>query len=88
MNSGIHYYCFNKSNCKGHNLPIIDWEIGQAFRSWRYKYKQEKVLLEKIKERWLDKMCSDKQDTYFYVGNMKRFRENFMVLGVFYPPKG
>jgi len=32
-------------------------------------------------------MCSDKKDTHFFVGNMQRFRKNFMVLGVFYPPK-
>jgi hypothetical protein len=32
-------------------------------------------------------MTSEKKDTYFYAGNMKRFPENFMVLGVFYPPK-
>ncbi len=32
-------------------------------------------------------MTSEKKDTYFYVGNMKRFPGNFMVLGVFYPPK-
>jgi len=32
-------------------------------------------------------MCSVKNDVYFFVGNMKRFRQHFMVLGVFYPPK-
>jgi hypothetical protein len=82
------FYCHNEPNCPGHSLPIIDWEIGQAYRSWRWKYKDEKVLLEKIKERWLDNMCTEKYDTYFFVGNMKRFRNNFMVLGVFYPPQG
>ena len=47
---------------------------------WRYRYKNEELLLNKIKERWLS-MTSEKKDTYFYVGNMKRFPENFMVLG-------
>jgi len=80
------FYCQGKDDCPGHDLPIIDWEIGQAYRSWRYNYKDKTVLLQKIKERWLDNLCADKRNTYFYVGNMKRFRQNFMILGVFYPP--
>ena len=28
-----------------------------------------------------------KRDVYFFVGNMQRFRDIFMVLGVFYPPR-
>ncbi|MEW5746454.1 MAG: hypothetical protein AB1805_13565 [Nitrospirota bacterium] len=79
------FSCFAEPDCPGHDLLIIDWEINQAFRSWRYKYKQETVLLQKIEERWLNDLCSDKKDTYFIVGNMARFRKNFMLLGVFYP---
>ena len=81
------FSCDGYSDCPGHNLPIIDWEIFQSFRKWRWKYGDENTLLKKISERWLDSMCSEKTDTYFYVGNMQRFRDNFMVLGVFYPPK-
>jgi hypothetical protein len=80
------FKCADEQDCQGHTLPIIDWEIGQAYRSWRYRYPKEEVLLEKIQQRWLDGMCADKHNTYFYVGNWKRFRVNFMVLGVFYPP--
>lgn len=81
------FYCANEPSCTGHTLPIIDWEIGQAYRSWRWQYKPEQVLLQKIKERWLDKMCVLKNEVYFFVGNMKRFRDKFMVLGTFYPPR-
>jgi len=80
------FYCYDESNCPGHNFSIIDWEIKQAYRDWRYRYKNEELLLDKIKERWLS-ITSEKKDTYFYVGNMKRFPDNFMILGVFYPPK-
>jgi hypothetical protein len=79
------FKCYGRENCPGHILPIIDWEIGQAYRDWRYKYKPQELLLQKIKERWLDRICSEKNDVYFYVGNMKRFHDQFMVLGVFYP---
>jgi hypothetical protein len=65
----------------------IDWEIGQAYRDWRSKYPTEKELLEKIKQRWLNIADTSKKDVYFYVGNMKRFRKIFMVLGVLYPSK-
>ena len=81
------FKCHVKSDCPGHKLPIIDWEIGQAYRDWRYKYKPQELLLEMIKKKWLDLICSEKNDVYFYVGNMKRFRDHFMVLGVFYPKK-
>lgn len=81
------FSCEGRSDCKGHNLMIIDWEIFQSFRKWRLIYKDEGTLLQKISEGWLNKMCSEKKDTYFYAGNMHRFRDNFMILGVFYPPK-
>jgi hypothetical protein len=82
-----HFNCLGETNCPGHKLPIIDWEIGQAYRNWRYKYTPQEQLLQKIKQRWLDLICSEKNDMYFYVGNMQRFRDHFMVLGVFYPQK-
>lgn len=81
------FKCDSISDCPGHKLSIIDWEIGQAYRDWRWKYKPETKLLEKIRERWLDRMCLANTDVYFFVGNLKRFRETFMVLGTFYPPK-
>lgn len=81
------FFCHNEPVCPGHNYSIVDWEIGQAYRDWRWKYKTRDLLLEKIKERWLNRMCSPENDVYFFVGNMKRFRDVFMILGVFYPPK-
>lgn len=81
------FFCDNEPLCQGHNYSIIDWEIVQAYRDWRWKYKSESILLEKIKERWLTRICSSKNDVYFFAGNLKRFRDKFMILGVFYPQK-
>ena len=81
------FKCAGLEDCPGHKLCIIDWEIGQAYRDWRHRYGQERVLLEKIRERWLTLMCAETNNTHFYVGNMMRFRTQFMVLGVFYPKK-
>jgi len=82
-----HFKCADLKNCPGHKLPIADWEIGQAYRDWRRRYRSRDKLLEKIRQRWLSLMCAEKNDFYFFAGNMKRFRSQFMVLGVFYPPK-
>ncbi len=43
--------------------------------------------MEKIEQRWVGIADTAKKDVYFYVGNLKRFRQTFMVLGVFYPPR-
>lgn len=75
----------NDPRCSGHDLSIIDWEIYQAYRKWRYQY-DRCTLMQKIKEKWLGEICSPNRDTYFIVGNKFRTK-SFMVLGVFYPPK-
>jgi hypothetical protein len=80
------FYCQNEPDCPGHKLSIIDWEIVQAYRKWRAESLIETDALQKIKQKWLDMANVEKKDVYFYVGNMKRFPKQFMVLGVFYPP--
>ena len=78
-----HFKCYQPS-CPGHKLPIVDWEMRESYRKWRHRYKPQEQLLHMIRQKWLDDMCSQKKDVYFYVGNMNRFRDQFMVLGVFY----
>lgn len=80
------FYCAEDKNCPGHKLLIIDWEIGQAYRSWRAQYKDEKILLNKIKQQWENIADENAKDVYLFVGNMQRFRQTFMILGVFFPP--
>ncbi len=81
------FFCAGEKNCQGHTYAIIDWEIAQSFRSWRRRYKTTEKLLEMIEKKWIGMICAPKRDTYFYVGNQLRFRDNFMILGTFYPPK-
>jgi len=81
------FFCANEKDCQGHTYPIIDWEIAQSFRSWRAQYKTTEKLLEMIEKKWIGLLCAPDRDTYFYVGNQLRFRDNFMILGVLYPPK-
>jgi hypothetical protein len=81
------FKCHDSPNCTGHKLMIHDWELMGAYRRWRRKYTEQSLLLNKIREKWLDTLCSPTRDTYFYVGNMWQRPKQFMVLGVFYPPK-
>jgi len=86
LNFYYKFECANVNKCPGHKLPIIDWELREAYRDWRAKYLDEKLLLEKIEQKWRSIADTTKRDAYFYVGNMKRFPDKFMVLGVFWPP--
>ena len=81
------YRCLNEPVCSGHNQCIIDWEIGEAFRSWKQqRYHTDERTLEMIQQKWQAKMFGDDKDTHLFVGNQHRFK-TFMVLGVFWPPK-
>ncbi|MBI5190333.1 MAG: hypothetical protein HZA22_06635 [Nitrospirae bacterium] len=81
------FRCKGEAGCQGHKLSIIDWELGQAYRFWKLRYKDTDVLLEKIKEKWLGEICSEKRDYSFIVGNIHWLKRTFMILGTFWPPK-
>lgn len=75
---GYKFHC--NPMCKGHEMMVIDWEAQELFR----KYKmvdgpvKKKLFYEMIRER----------DPYFIIGNTWRYYRSFMVIGLFYPPKG
>lgn len=87
FNFYYNFKCKNLPGCPGHKLMIHDWEFVGSYRRWRHKYEKQTVLLSKIQEKWMDELCGPKKDTYFYVGNIWMRPKQFMVLGVFYPPK-
>ncbi len=80
------FKCAGIEYCPGHKLSIIDWEIGQMYRQLLKKYRQEDVL-QKIEQKWIEISNNSIKEVYFYVGNLKRFRSTFMILGVFYPTR-
>ena len=70
-----------------HKLSIIDWEINALYLNMKAKYGYDMdVVLQKVKEKWLTEMWSDKRDSYLIVGTQYP-NPTFMVLGVFWPPK-
>ncbi len=72
-------------NCKGHKMMIEDWEVMELFRRTRDSY-GEKEGLKKVKEKFLDEICSPKKDTYFFVGTVLQYG-SWIIIGTFYPPK-
>ncbi len=81
------FYCYDEPSCPGHNYSIIDWEIMELYRKCRDTYPSQDELIQKMEETWLTMMCSPKRDVYFFVGNIWRHPNIFMILGVFYPPR-
>lgn len=71
-------------NCKGHTMSCTDWEMGQSYRSWRDKYQEEWEIA--FRQKYEDEM-SNKLDTHFYVGTVHRHPKEWIIVGLFYPPK-
>jgi len=86
-NFRYHFKCLEEPACPGHDIAIIDWELSAAWYHWRTKYPDVDQRLMHIRHNWLEVMCGADRDTVFFVGNHRRFRDIFMVGGVFYPPR-
>jgi hypothetical protein len=76
---GYKFSCNNMS-CKGHEMMVIDWEAQELFRKY-------KTVEGPVKQKLYNEMIN-KRDLYFIVGNTWRYHKSFMIIGLFYPPKG
>ena len=70
--------------CKGHTMSCTDWEMGQSYRSWRDEYEEEWET--KFRDTYERKMISI-YDTHFYVGTVHRHPKEWIIVGLFYPPR-
>lgn len=73
----------DESSCNGHSLSCTDWEMGQAYRSWRRQYGDN--WEQKFRQRFETEMIS-RYDTHFYVGTVHRYPQSWIIVGLFYPP--
>ncbi len=80
------YRCDHAPGCPGHQQRLLDWELGQAYRSWRGKYPSERDLLGKIEQKWMREVAAPGRDVMLYVGTVARYPQSFCALGVFWPP--
>lgn len=65
-----------------HNMKITDWEIYQAYRSFKDYYKDEEVALKKLKEKWMGFFNDTGKSSYFIVGTVHPW-PTFIILGIF-----
>ena len=72
------------SECRGHAMGCTDWEMAEAYRNWRREYgdQWEDAFRQKFERDMIEK-C----DTHFFVGTVHKHPKNWMVVGLFYPPK-
>jgi hypothetical protein len=80
------YRCAEVS-CRGHNQSLIDWELGQLFRSLRQKGDDEETCRRKVREKFLG-YCSPEYDVRFITGSMLSKPKSFLVLGLVHPKRG
>lgn len=83
-------YQFIDGDREKRNYSISDWEIMQLYRNCRNNSKlhdlaAEQEALEKVRQKLEDNFMQTK-DLYFIVGNLKNHPQNFMIIGLFYPP--
>lgn len=77
------YRCAGET-CKGHDMSIIDWEIGQLCRKAGEKCFTEMEVRDYVARRFVDMMFSPKKETYFFLGTHRWHPTRFMICGVFY----
>lgn len=75
--------------CKGqHKMTNEDWEVGALY--WRLvdEGASPEAAASKVKEKFLDEICSAKRETYFYVGTVLAYPKSWLVIGAFWPSRG
>lgn len=73
--------------CKGHKQKNVDWEVGEACRSWSRRAADSTDLRRMVEQKWLDEMCAPGRDTSFVVGSQHQYPDKFLILSVVWPPK-
>jgi len=65
--------------CGGHHQSIVDWEISEAWRTWRISYPTD--FLQRIREKWMS-LVQPSRLPAFFVGNQHQAPQGFLILGV------
>jgi flagellar biosynthesis/type III secretory pathway chaperone len=78
----LHFFC-DDHHCNGHNISILDWEIGQLYR----RLKDNANMEEKIREKVMNEIFAENRETHLFLGNMSSRRNVFCILGFFWPPR-
>ena len=61
-------------------MMVIDWEAQELFRKY-------KTVEGPVKKKLFNELVFNR-DLYFIVGNTWKYHKSFMIISLFYPPKG
>lgn len=78
-------YKFEDQDGSVRQLTIRDWELGELYRKMREEHGPDEAI-RKVKEKYLNQICSPDKDTRFFVGTFYPYNQ-WMVIGLFWPPK-
>ena len=70
--------------CTGHRMICTDWEMAESYRRWRGEYGANWESM--FRQRYERDMI-EKNDTHFYVGTLHQHPKNWIIVGLFYPPR-
>jgi hypothetical protein len=70
--------------CNGHEMSCTDWEMGQAYRQWRRDHGDDWEQAFRLK---FEADMANKFDTHFFVGTVHKHQNNWIIVGLFYPPR-
>jgi hypothetical protein len=80
----LYEFSCNEEECRGHKLSCTDWEMAQAWRRWKNDYgaNWEEKFRQKFEEEMINRF-----DTHFFVGTVRAHPKNWIIIGLFYPPR-
>jgi hypothetical protein len=76
------YRCLDPG-CNGHQQTIVDWEAVALWRHVRHEHDWQDLM----RRKFVDDLWAPDKESVLFVGNMEQKPWNFLVLGVFWPPK-
>lgn len=71
---------------KLHDIQCEDWELMESYRSWGQRYNNTSVLWDKLYSKYHTQMI-EKKDLHFIMGMYSQY-PTWMIIGLYYPPKG
>ena len=68
-------------------MMIEDWEVGALYWKVVDDGASPDDAAQAVRHKFLEQICSPKNDTHFFVGTVLAHRQSWLVLGLFYPKK-
>lgn len=82
--SFLYEFLCDHDNCRGHKLSCTDWEMGESWRKWKAQYGKDWEAA--FRQRYEKEFLLEK-DLHFFVGTVNAHPKEWIIVGLFYPPK-